>query len=81
MENGFKPCPFCGGTSLRIDSADLYNKLVEMHGRAAIEVRCRNCDASMFAYQWAEDPGTYPEWLARLRDKWNRRAGDNDKCI
>lgn len=49
------PCPFCGGSDIH-----------SSHIRDGRQITCRDCGASIFAYQ--------PNAEAEARMKWNRRT-------
>ena len=87
-----KPCPFCGGTKLRVERKSRlagWNGLdmrVEMH---TYSVRCNTCHARGGAVggRVMNDPWTrcaqLPDWAttdnaleAKAIEAWNRRAGD-----
>lgn len=85
-----KPCPFCGGTKLKIDRKSRLagwnglDKRVEMH---TYSVRCNTCHARGGAVggRVMNDPWTrcaqLPDWAttdksleAKATEAWNRRA-------
>ena len=95
--NDLKPCPFCGGTKLKIDRKSRlagWNGLdmrVEMH---TYSVRCNTCHARGGAVggRVMNDPWTrcaqLPEWAttdkaleAKAIEAWNRRDGEEDKHV
>ena len=90
--NNLKPCPFCGGTKLKVDRKSRlarWNGLdmrVEMH---TYSVRCNTCHARGGAVggRVIYTPWTRcsppPDWVttdkaleAKAIEAWNRRAGD-----
>lgn len=87
-----KPCPFCGGTKLKIERKSRlagWNGLdmrVEMH---TYSVRCNTCHARGGAIggRVMDDPWTrcsqFPDWVttdktleAKAAEAWNRRVND-----
>lgn len=90
--NDIKPCPFCGGTKLKIDRKSRLagwtglDMRVEMH---TFSVRCNTCHARggaaggrVMSNLWAHCT-QLPDWAttdkaleAKAIEAWNRRAGD-----
>ena len=74
-----KPCPFCGGTKLEIDSREFFEKLQAENGEACMSIECKtpNCYAQMFDHTHEESD--YDKRMERLVDKWNRRTEHEQK--
>ena len=80
-----KPCPFCGGTKLKIDSKKGNNfrfvegKKEEYH---VVTVRCNKCHTrgptvSIYTRVGQYNAAKIMEYAAI--EAWNRRAGEEDK--
>lgn len=44
-----KPCPFCGGTPsmISVDTLEIYADSKDINEHIALEIRCRQCGASV----------------------------------
>lgn len=89
-----KPCPFCGGTKLKIESKSVlagYNGLDQRVERITYSVRCNKCNARggtasgkiLSLYRFSINK--LPEWATtdtavkqKAIEAWNRRA-DNER--
>lgn len=74
-----KPCPFCGGTKLKIDSKRTFRHGGKKH--CSVTVRCMRCHARspvvgimMPKCQYNEQEICEKE----VTDAWNRRASDEN---
>lgn len=69
-----KPCPFCGGTNLVIDSREMFEEMQAENGCACICVDCKTpgCDANMFEH--THSVTDYDRRVELLVEKWNRRV-------
>ena len=56
-----KPCPFCGSKIISIEKNDAVNW----------EVCCKNCGATVGAYD-------YYETIEEALEVWNRRVGESE---
>lgn len=78
MDINLKPCPFCGGTSLKVESK--HNGTHYWTGTYSATVRCNKCHArGGTASIKVEDTkrGRVDEATrAKAIDAWNRRADD-----
>ena len=71
-----KPCPFCGGTKLKIDSKRTYNYSLE---HCSVTVRCMKCHARSPVVGINLPRGQYNEreiCEGAVVEAWNRRAED-----
>lgn len=73
-----KPCPFCGGTKLKIDSKRTFQYGGKKH--CSVTVRCMKCHARSPVVGINMPDGRYNEreiCESAVIEAWNRR-GDND---
>ena len=80
MVIGYRDCPFCGSDE---------NLFIQSLMNDCVEIKCTACQLSMRAYPEKEryapvENNLYKQIPAKdaidvLREKWNRRAGDEDK--
>lgn len=87
MSEKLKPCPFCGGTKLKIDkkSKSVYYRHVAIF---TVSVRCSCCHArgstvsgevrSGVATPISDKLTTYEELQAEAAEAWNRRSKNGD---
>lgn len=72
-----KPCPFCGGTKLKIDSKRTFKYGKEKH--CSVTVRCMKCHARGPVVGINMPDGRYNEIQLcekETSEAWNRRADD-----
>lgn len=80
MENTvikLKPCPFCGSTSLKIESK--HNGSHYWIGTHSATVRCNKCHARGGTASCKVEKGKYSadsETEMKAIEAWNRRAGN-----
>lgn len=81
-----KPCPFCGGTKLKVDTKQKLDGYCEIGGRVnavTASVRCSICHArgstaggkTIDAYRYTRREQELPKWATTL-DDLKRRAID-----
>ena len=73
-----KPCPFCGGTSLKIESK--HNGTHYYTGTHSATVRCNKCHARGGTASCKVEKGKYnadEETKQRAIEAWNRRVNDD----
>lgn len=68
----FKPCPFCGGTKLKLTDIEVYYRCLNKYGMACISVECLDCRCDMNEMDDMIRP--YLHKVAALKRKWNARA-------
>ena len=72
MLEGFRPCPFCGGTKLSLLCGDkareYFEKEVKETGWHCVAVEC-DCGARMWQYHETD----YDVAMEHLTAKWNTR--------
>lgn len=74
-----KPCPFCGGIKLKIDSKRTFKCGKEKH--CSVTVRCMKCHARGPVVGINMQSGHYNEreiCEASVIKAWNRRVGEED---
>ena len=72
-----KPCPFCGSTSLKIESK--HNGTHYWTGTRSATVRCNKCHARGGTASCKVEIGKYSAdevTKSQAIDAWNRRAGE-----
>lgn len=80
MNNKLKPCPFCGSTSLKIESK--HHGQWSETGTHSITVRCNKCHARGGSASSKAGKNIYTasaEAEAKAIELWNTRAGDNEQ--
>jgi Lar family restriction alleviation protein len=78
MNKELKPCPFCGSTSLKVESK--HNGRNCHTGTHSATVRCSKCHARGSTASSKAGYKIYSvseEAINRAIELWNRRAGDN----
>lgn len=78
-ETKLKPCPFCGGTKLKIDSKRTFRHGGKKH--CSVTVRCMQCHARSPVVGILMDNMKYDEreiCEKEVAEAWNRRAGDEN---
>lgn len=74
--DGWKKCPFCGGTVI-VDDRKSFEALLKEHGSACLQAKCGNldCGCAIYVYSRHSKQGTkYSDMVELLRAKWNQRA-------
>ena len=74
---GLKPCPFCGSTSLKVESK--HNGTHYWTGTHSATVRCNKCHARGSTASCKVDTNRYgadEETKRKAIEAWNRRAED-----
>lgn len=66
-----RPCPFCGGNNLIIDTREFFDSLVAEHGGALLYIACRDCHGELRDYS---DINNYDIRRAMVLARWNIRA-------
>ena len=69
-----KPCPFCGGTDLRVTSKDIFESCFKERGIATICLECKTCSVEMYEHNYRGRG--YATKVKHLVDKWNERKGE-----
>lgn len=80
MNKELKPCPFCGSTSLKVESK--HNGKWSSTGTHSATVRCSKCHARGSTASSKAGRGIYTaseEAINRAIELWNTREGDNGK--
>lgn len=75
--NKVKPCPFCGGHKIYIDTPDFFETLAESHPEHAprLGIECLDCNLEMHDYT---DTTDYHARKIELIKKWNKRVNKED---
>lgn len=76
-----KPCPFCGSTSLKVESK--HNGQWTFTGTHSVTVRCNKCHARGSTASRKVN-GTYGErevTMQKAIELWNRRVNENESSI
>jgi Lar family restriction alleviation protein len=73
MTKDLKPCPFCGGTEVKLD-CEARNRTGEYVFK--YEIRCLSCPAIFNENAWYLDPC---EAKQDIIDKWNTRLYENEE--
>lgn len=79
MSENIKPCPFCGGNKLKIDSKRTFKHGNEKH--CSVTVRCMNCHARSPVIGINMPDGRYDEreiCEKAVIEIWNKRVYYND---
>lgn len=75
IESGqVKPCPFCGGTDIRIETREFFDSLIRRYDSAMLSIGCADCGAETCTY--GHDGNDYDQRRAALIAKWNTRRGE-----
>ena len=64
---GTKPCPFCGGETIKTDSKEWVAK---NHVRG-VRISCDECGSNVFSFSDTDD---YHTSFLKAMEKWNRRT-------
>lgn len=72
MKKRIKPCPFCGGTRLRITGRDNFEFNVKKYGAATVGITCLDCNGEK--YEHTSSSNDYDERRAILIEGWNTRV-------
>ena len=75
--NELKPCPFCGSTSLKVESK--HNGRLYYTGTHSATVRCNKCHARGGTASCKVEKGKHRadgDTEKRAIEAWNRRAND-----
>lgn len=74
MTQAMKPCPFCGGEAELVTGAHRDGGYIEN----CAFVRCKGCGARSYEFHECVTPDEVQGYAS---EAWNRRAGDEKKCI
>lgn len=75
LVEGAKPCPFCGGTNIRVTEREFFDNIIAEQGHACIVAGCPDCTADVTHF--GHDEEDVPDYDVRVRlvlAMWNRRA-------
>ena len=67
-EMKWKPCPFCGGQELEIETEEQFDRI-----DTCLNLRCETCKLDLWVFD-LDRSKTYSYLLHELNEKWNRRA-------
>ena len=78
MNAELKPCPFCGGTYIKISTSDCLLVKDFVYARGSVYIGCPKCGAIIGFWNPKENGGKIGAKEKAIK-AWNRRADDEEE--